>query len=160
MISNVRGSFSGVNGTVVYDPENVGESTIEADIDTSTLNTSEPNRDAHVKSPEFLDVEKFPTIRFQSTSVAKDGDGLKVHGHLTIHGVTKPVTLHVEEIAPESQDPWGNTRIGASARTKIKRSDFGLTWNTPLETGGVMLGDELKLEFDVQLIKAKDAVAA
>jgi polyisoprenoid-binding protein YceI len=159
MISNVRGTFTGVKGTVVYDGENPTAATIEAEIDASTINTLDTNRDAHLKTAEFLDVEKYPTMTFKSTKIEKDGDGLKVTGDLTLHGVTKPVVLVVEEIAPEAKDPWGNTRVGAAAKTKLKRSEFGLTWNAAVETGGVMVGDELKLDFELELVKAQTASA-
>ncbi len=154
MITNVRGGFSGIQGTVVYDPDDLNASSVDVTIDTKTLNTGDATRDSHVKSAEFLDVEKYPTITFKSKKFAKDGDGLKVTGDLTIHGVTKEVVLNVEGPSEEQKDPWGNIRVGASATTKIKRSDFGLTWNAALETGGIMLGDDLKLEVDVSLIKA------
>ncbi|MBV8816862.1 MAG: YceI family protein [Acidobacteriaceae bacterium] len=155
MITNVRGSFQSMKGTIVYDPDDPAASSIEASIDASSINTNEPQRDTHLKSPDFLDVAEFPTIDFKSTSVTNDGEGeYKVNGTLSIHGVTKPVTLKVEGPSPEGKDPWGNTRIGASASTKIKRSDFGLTWNAVLETGGFLVGDELKIELEVQAIKA------
>ncbi len=159
MISNVRGAFTGVKGTVIYDSDNPTAATVEAEIDASTVNTLEEKRDSHLKTAEFLDVEKFPTMKFQSTKVEKDGDGLKVTGDLTLHGVTKPVVLAVEEIAPEAKDPWGHTRVGTSAKAKLKRSDFGLTFNAPLETGGVMLGDDLKLDFELELVKGQSAAA-
>jgi polyisoprenoid-binding protein YceI len=154
MITNVRGGFSGVQGTVVYDPDDLNASSVDVTIDKNTLSTGDANRDTHVKSADFLDVEKYPTITFKSKKITKDGDGLKITGDLTLHGVTKEVTLNVEGPTEEQKDPWGNIRVGASATTKIKRSDFGLTWNAALETGGIMLGDDLKLEFDVSLIKA------
>lgn len=153
MISNVKGAFSGVKGTVVYDPDNPQSGTVETEIDASTLNTLDANRDNHLKSAEFLDVAQFPTITFRSTQFEGDGSHLKIQGNLTIHGVTRPVVLDVDEITPEGKDPWGNTRIGTSAKTKINRSDFGLSWNAALETGGFLIGDELKLDFEVQLIK-------
>ncbi len=154
MITNVRGGFSGVQGTVVYDPADLNGSSVEVTIDKNTLSTGDTNRDTHVKSAEFLDVENFPTITFKSKKITKDGDGLKIAGDLTLHGVTKEVTLNVDGPTEEQKDPWGNIRVGASATTKIKRSDFGLTWNAALETGGIMLGDDLKLELEVSLIKA------
>jgi polyisoprenoid-binding protein YceI len=150
MITNVRGGFSGVQGTVVYDPDDLNASSVDVTIEKNTLRT----RDTHVKSAEFLDVENYPTITFKSKKITKDGGDLKVTGDLTLHGVTKDVVLNVEGPTEEQKDPWGNTRVGASATTKIKRSDFGLTWNAALETGGIMLGDDLKLEVDVSLIKA------
>lgn len=158
MISNVRGDFKSVKGTVVYDPENLGDSSIQAEIDVNSLNTRDDKRDAHVKSADFFNVEKYPSILFKSRKVERAGDDeFKVTGDLTILGVTKEVVLKVEGPSEEAKDPWGNLRVGASATTKIKRSDFGLTWNAALETGGVMLGDDVKIELDVELIKSKSA---
>jgi polyisoprenoid-binding protein YceI len=158
MISNVRGDFKTVKGTVVYDPENVAATSIQAEIDVNSLNTRDENRDAHVKSAEFFNVEKYPSISFKSSKVESVDDGeFKVTGSLTILGVTKEVVLKVEGPSEEAKDPWGNLRIGASASTKIKRSDFGLTWNAALETGGVMLGDDVKIELDLELVKQKSA---
>jgi polyisoprenoid-binding protein YceI len=155
MITNVRGGFSGVQGTAVYDPQDLGASSLDVVLDASTVNTHEPQRDAHLKSSEFLDVVQYPTITFKSTKVAAAGDDeLSITGDLTIHGVTKSAVLTVEGPTLETKDPWGNTRIGASATTKIKRSDFGLTYNAALETGGILIGDELKIVLDVSLIKA------
>ena len=162
MITNVRGSFKKVNGTVVYDPENPSQRPpSRRDIDVASISTNDDQRDAHLRSADFLDVEKFPTITFQSTKVEPAGEGeWKVTGDLTIHGVTRPVVLNVEGPAPEGKDPWGNVRSGASATTKIKRSDFGLTWNAALETGGFLVGDELKIELELALVKAADASKA
>jgi polyisoprenoid-binding protein YceI len=154
MISNVRGGFSGVQGTVVYDPENAGASSAEVVIDANTINTLEAARDTHLKSADFLDVEKYPTITFRSNSVTLGDGELDLKGDLMIHGVTKPVVLKVEAPSAEAKDPIGNARIGASASTRIKRSDFGLTWNAALETGGFLVGDNLKIELEVSLIRA------
>lgn len=155
MITNVRGGFSSVKGTVEYDPANPGVTSIDVVIDASTITTLDDQRDAHLKSADFLDVEKYPMITFKSTKVTADADGdVSVRGDLTIHGVTKPVVLKVEGPTAEGKDPWGNIRMGASATTKIKRSDFGLTWNAALETGGIMVADDLKLELEVQMIRA------
>jgi polyisoprenoid-binding protein YceI len=155
MITNVRGGFSGLQGTAVYDAENPTASSIEVVIDANMINTLEAARDTHLKSADFLDVEKYPTITFRSTSITPEGDGeLNLKGDLTIHGVTKPVVLKVEVPSAETKDPFGNARIGASATTKIKRSDFGLTWNATLETGGFLVGDSLKIELEVSLIRA------
>jgi polyisoprenoid-binding protein YceI len=159
MITNVRGGFKSVKGTVVYDPENPGASSVEATIDVNSIATLDEQRDGHLKSADFLDAEKYPTITFRSRKVEVDGEEGKVTGDLTIHGVTKEVVLKVEGPTAEGKDPWGNTRIGASATTKIKRSDFGLTWNAVLETGGIMVGDDLKLELDIQMIKAATTTA-
>jgi polyisoprenoid-binding protein YceI len=154
MITNVRGAFSNIQGSVVYDPDKPEDSSLEATIDVTTVNTSEPPRDAHLKSADFLDAEKHPRITFKSTKVSKEGEGeFKVTGALTIHGVTKDVVLNVEGPTSEGKDPWGNTRIGASAATKIKRSEFGLTWNAALETGGILVGDDVKIELEMSLIK-------
>lgn len=159
MISNVRGGFSGIKGTVSYDPDNLAGSHVQAEIATATISTLDEKRDEHLKSAEFLDAAQYPAIQFRSTKIEKDGDGLKVTGDVTIHGVTKPVVLKVEEVAPEIKDPWGKTRVGASAKTKIKRSDFGLSWNATLEMGGVLIGDELKLDFEIELVKSQSATA-
>ncbi|HXA05415.1 MAG TPA: YceI family protein [Bryobacteraceae bacterium] len=154
MVSNVRGEFSGVSGTVVHDPTNPANSKLEAVIDATTIATRDPQRDAHLKSPDFLDVEKFPKITFVSTKIAPSGEGeWKVTGNLTIHGVTKEVTLNVEGPTTETKDPWGNIKIGASATTKINRKDFGLVWNVGLETGGVLVGDEVTIHLELELAK-------
>jgi polyisoprenoid-binding protein YceI len=156
MISNVRGGFSKVEGTVEYDPDDPTSATVEAVIDASSIKTNDDQRDGHLKSADFLDVEKFPSIAFKSSKVTLAGEP-EITGDLTIHGVTKPVTLKVEGPTPEGKDPWGNLRIGASATTKIKRSEFGLTFNAALETGGFMIGDDLKIELEVELIKGAAA---
>jgi polyisoprenoid-binding protein YceI len=160
MITNVRGGFSGIKGTIVYDSENPAASTVEAVIDVATISTLDVQRDAHLKSADFLDAEKYPTITFKSKKVESTGtDEAKVTGDLTIHGVTQEIALKVEGPTQEGKDPWGNIRIGASAATKIKRSVFGLTWNAALETGGIMVGDELKIDLEVQMIKAASTAA-
>ena len=151
MITNVRGAFKNIKGTVVYDPANLAETSVEATIDTASINTLDEQRDTHLKSADFLDAEKYPTITFKSKKV-EPGKGT---GDLTIHGVTREVALNVDGPTAEGKDPFGNTRIGASATTKIKRSDFGLTWNAALETGGILVGDELKIELEVSMIKAE-----
>lgn len=154
MISNVRGGFRKVTGTILYDPENLSASSVDATIDAASINTGDEQRDGHLKSADFLDVEHFPTITFKSKSVARDGDDeVKIAGDLTIHGVTREVVLKAEGPTPESKDPFGNVRIGISASTKIKRGDFGLTWNAALETGGILVGDDLKIDIDVSAIK-------
>lgn len=154
MIANVRGTFAGVKGTVVYDAANPAETTIEAVIETATISTNQEQRDAHLKSGDFLDVEKYPEIRFRSTRVESSVDGeLRVEGELTIRDVTRPVVLQVEGPSAEGRDPWGGVRVGATATTKIKRSDFGITWNAALEAGGILVGDDLKIEIDAQLVQ-------
>jgi polyisoprenoid-binding protein YceI len=160
MITNVRGGFSSVKGTIEYDSENPGISAVTAVIDAGTIKTLDEQRDTHLKSADFLDVEKYPTITFKSKKIEKSGDDeFKVTGDLTIHGVTKEIVLNAEVPSAEGKDPWGNIRMGSSAATKIKRSDFGLTWNAALETGGIMVGDELKINLEIQAIKAASAAA-
>jgi polyisoprenoid-binding protein YceI len=160
MISNVRGGFSGVQGTIEYDPERPTETRIDVAIDASKISTLDEQRDAHLKSPDFLHVEQHPTITFKSKKVNPASEGeWKISGDLTLHGVTKEVVLNVQGPSPEAKDPFGNKRIGASATTKIKRSDFGLSWNAALETGGILVGDELKVELEVSAIRAAAATA-
>jgi len=155
MITNVKGQFKPVTGVVTIDEIDVTKSHVEASIDAATIDTREPDRDTHLKSADFLDVEKFPTLTFASTRVTRAGEGeLKVEGDLAIHGVTKRVTFAVEGPTPPGKDPWGNTRIGFSATTKINRKDFGLTWNAALETGGILVGDEVTITLDVEAVKA------
>lgn len=158
MVSNVRGAFGKVTGTVTVDDKDITKSTVDASIDVSTIDTREAKRDEHLKSPDFFDAAKFPAITFKSTKVEKAGDKLKVSGNLTIHGVTKPVVLDVEGPAKASKDPWGNTRSGFSATTKINRKDFGLVWNKALETGGVAVGEDVTITLDIE-VTAKKAEA-
>ncbi len=154
MIANIRGGFSGVTGDVAFDPANPANTTINAAIDATSLHTHDEKRDAHVKGADFLDTATYPKITFVSKSVAADGKNQwKVTGDLTLHGVTKEATLQVESAGVESKDPWGNLRTGAEATTTIKRSDYGLKFNAPLETGGVMLSDEVHIHLDIELIK-------
>jgi len=155
MITNVKGQFSGVSGTLNLDEQDVTNSKVEVTIPVATINTREPDRDTHLKSADFFDVEKFPTLSFKSTSVIRrPGDELEVEGDLTIHGVTRKVRLAVEGPTAAGKDPWGNTRIGASAIAKINRKDFGLVWNTALETGGLLVGDDIAITIDAEFIKA------
>ena len=155
MISNVKGEFTSVKGSLQFDPDNPGKSQVEAEIDAATINTRDAQRDAHLKSVDFFDVEKFPTLSFRSTNVSKKADGeLAVAGELAIHGVTRKVTFAVEGPSDPTKDPWGNTRLGLSATTRINRKDFGLTWNAALETGGILVGDEVTITLDIQFVKA------
>ena len=161
MVSNVKGEFGKMTGTVTLDDKEISHSTAQATIDTTTINTREPNRDKDLKSPNFFDVEKYPTITFKSTSFKKVGpEKYKVAGDLTIHGVTKPVVLDVEAPEATTKDPKGNERRGATATTTINRKDFGLTWNKPLETGGVMVGDQVTINIDLELVKKTAEKAA
>ena len=152
MIAKVRGRFTGLAGTI-HVPEGQHVPTeVDVEIDTATVATSEAQRDGHLKSPDFFHAESFPKILFKSTSITGTSDGFDLTGDLTIRDQTQSVTLKAT-YEGETKDPWGNTRIGATAKGKLKRSDFGLVWNAPMETGGFMLGDEVKIEFDIQFVK-------
>jgi polyisoprenoid-binding protein YceI len=143
-----------VSGTVTFDPDDPKASKVEARIDVNSLHTRDEQRDGHLKSPEFFDTAKYPEIKFVSTSAVPDGNNeYLVKGNLTIHGVTKEVVLHVEGPTPEVKDPWGNLKAGAAATGKIDRRDFGLAWNSALEGGGVVIGDEVKLNLEVELTR-------
>ena len=155
MISNVKGSFNGLSGTLTEHTTDSTLSSVEASIDVATVNTGDAQRDAHLKSADFFDVEKYPTMTFKSTSVKPNGDGgYNVTGDLTLHGVTKQITFDVDGPSAPGKDPWGNTRIGLSATTKISRKDFGLNWNAALETGGILVGDDVHITLEAQFIKA------
>ena len=154
MISNVKGDFDKVTGTVVYDDANPGASSINISIDVNSISTRDPQRDAHLKNPDFFDVEKFPTITFVSKEVVKSGeDSFEVVGDLTIHGVTKSIDLNVESVTPEMKDAYGFIRRGAEAKAKILRSDFGVKYNMLLEAGGVAIGDEVHITIDTELTR-------
>ncbi len=154
MISNVKGKFTGLSGVLKLDETNYAHSVVEASIPAASLTTGDEQRDGHLKSADFLDVEKFPVLTFKSTNIESTGGGdYEVTGELTVHGVTKSVTLAVEDVSEPSKDPWGNHRIGLSGSTKINRKDFGLTWNSGLETGGVLVGEEVTITLDVEFIK-------
>jgi polyisoprenoid-binding protein YceI len=155
MISNVKGQFAKVTGKLTLDESDLANSRVEALIEAASLETRDAQRDAHLKSPDFFDAEKFPTLAFKSSriSIVRDGE-LAVEGDLTIRGVTRKATFSVEGPTPPAKDPWGNTRVAVSATTKINRKDFGLTWNAALETGGILVGDEVTITLDAQFIKA------
>jgi len=155
MISNVKGQFAKVSGTLNLDEADLTNSRVEAVIEASSIETRDAQRDAHLKSADFFDVEKYPTLSFKSTRITVVGNGeLAVEGDLNIHGVTRKVTFAVEGPTPAAKDPWGNTRVAIAATTKINRKDFGLTWNAALETGGILVGDEITISLDVQFIRA------
>jgi polyisoprenoid-binding protein YceI len=155
MISNVRGEFQRFAGEVTYDPSHPTAARISATVDLASINTRDDKRDAHLRSPDFFNAEAFPEMTFVSTTIRPKGEGLEVGGELTIAQTTRPVTLMVDDITPEQKDPWGNARVGATAWTKIRRSDFGMTWNAALEAGGVLVGDEVTIQIDVELVKQK-----
>ena len=153
MVSNTRGQFDKFEGTVELNDKDITKSKVNVSIDAASVNTENKKRDDHLRSPDFFNVAKFPKLTFVSTKVQKAGSGLKVTGNLTIHGVTKSVVLEVEEITNAVKDPWGMTRRGLTASTKINRKDFGLGWNKALETGGVVVGEEVKISLEIELIK-------
>lgn len=150
LISTVRGDFSNVSGKIIYDPNNLAASKVEAVIDATTVNTRIEKRDNHLKSADFFDVAKYPTITFRSTKWTKEGNKLKIAGELTIHGVTKAVVLNVEGPTAEVKGPDGSVSIGASATTKVSRKDFGLTWNKLMEAGGAVVGDDITIILDIE----------
>lgn len=154
MISWVTGEFGQVTGTVKFDPANLAESRVEATIDARTVSTREAERDRHLRSADFLDVSRYPIIVFSSTKISPAGEhGYRVDGELTIRAVTRPVTLHVGSLTGEIRDPDGFFRRGASASTRITRRDFGLTWNTVLESGGFVVGEDVDITIDVELVR-------
>jgi polyisoprenoid-binding protein YceI len=154
MISYVRGEFSGLSGVLKLNEADYTGSTVEASIPVASIRTVDEKLDAHLKNSDFFAVEKFPTLTFASTNIRSKGErDYAVTGDLTIHGVTRQVTLSVEDVSEPSNDPWGNLRIGLSASTKINRKDFGIIWNTALDSGGVLVGDEVTITLDVQLIR-------
>lgn len=159
MVSKVHGRFTKWSGTLELDNADLTKSRLDVTIDAASIFTEEQKRDDHLRSPDFLDVAKFPTITFQSRAIEKKGDRYDVHGDLTIHGVTKPVVLEVEG-GDQVKDPWGGTRTGFSAKTHVSRKEFGLTWNVALETGGLLVGDKIEITLEIEAIKAAATAAA
>jgi len=152
MISTVKGRFSGIEGVLYADLPDFTTAEVEASADASTVDTREPQRDQHLKSADFFDVEKFPKLTFKSKRVETAGDGYRMVGDLTIHGVTREVAFDVS-FEGTGKDPWGNERAGFSATGKVDRKDFGLQWNAMLETGGVLVGDQVKISIEAEAIK-------
>ena len=154
-ISNVSGAFAKVTGTVVLDEKDIARSQVSAVIDAGSVDTRVPDRDKDLRSPNFLDVEKYPTLEFKSKRIVNDGAKLQLIGDLTLHGTTREVTLDVDGPTPELNDPWGNVRRGFSATTTINRKDFGVVWNNTLKAGEAVVGDNVKIQIDVELVKKK-----
>jgi polyisoprenoid-binding protein YceI len=154
-ISNVRGNFTKVTGTVLFDEKDITKSSVDAVIDAASVDTRVTDRDNHLKSPDFFDVAKFPTLTFKSKKIVKNGDKLNLIGDLTIHGVTKEVSLDLEAPTAAITDPWGNERRGFSASTKIIRQDYGLVWQGTAKTGELVVGDEVKIALEIELVKKK-----
>jgi polyisoprenoid-binding protein YceI len=157
VIATVKGQFGSVTGAITVDERNPRDARVEVEIDAKSIDTRTEQRDAHLRSPDFLDVEKFPTIRFASKRIEGDVAGdFRLIGDLTIRGTTRETVLEVTNEG-RARDPWGNERAVFSAKTKINRAEFGLTWNQALETGGVLVGEDVKISIDVELVKAAQA---
>ena len=154
-ISNVRGAFSKVTGTVVLNEKDITGSEVSAVIDAGSVDTRVPDRDKDIRSANFLDVEKYPTLEFKSKRILNNGGKLQLIGDLTLHGTTREVTLDVDGPTPELNDPWGNVRRGFSATTTINRKEFGVVWSNTLKTGEAVVGDTVKIQIDVELVKKK-----
>jgi len=154
-ISNVSGNFTKVTGTVVLNDKDLTQSQVSATIDASSVDTRVPDRDKDLRSPNFLDVEKYPTLEFKSKRIVNSGGKLQMIGDLTLHGTTREVTLDVDGPTPELSDPWGNIRRGFSATTTINRKDYGVVWNNTLKTGEAVVGDNVKIQIDVEIMRKK-----
>jgi len=153
-ISTVRGAFTKVNGTVQFDDKDISKSSVEVTIDAASVDTRVADRDKELRSDHFFDVEKYPTLTFKSTKVEQETPGkLKVTGDLTIHGVTKQVVLEVEGPTAPVKDPWGNQRAAANASTKVNRQDFGVKWNAKMDNGGWVVGDDVDITIDVEMVQ-------
>jgi polyisoprenoid-binding protein YceI len=158
MVSTVRGDFGKTAGTVKFDGKDVGSVQADAVIDVTTINTRDPKRDEHLKSPDFFDAAKFPTITFKSKRVDPAGAGrFKLVGDLTMRGVTREIALDVDGPTPEIKDQRGNSRIGATATGRINRHDFGVSWNRTLDAGGLVVGDEVIITIDLELVRPATA---
>lgn len=156
MVSHVRGTLGPVSGTVFLDEADLTRSRVEVSIDARGLDSKDVKRDEHLRSADFLDVQHHPSVTFRSTAVRREASGhLRVTGDLTIRGVARPVTLDVDSLPPAVNDPWGNRKRGATARATLSRKDWGLTWNLALETGGVVVSDQVDVELEVELVKRK-----
>ena len=154
MIATVRGQFKGVTGAVLWDDQDINNSTVDVTIDANTVDTGEPKRDADLKSANFFDVKNYPTITFKSTKIEKISAGkMKVTGNLTIHGVTKQVVLDVEGPSGAVKDPWGNTRVALNASTTVNRLDYGVKWNAKMDSGGMVVGDDVNVNIDLEMTK-------
>ena len=150
LLSKVRGRFNDFSGAIEFDPEHPDRSRVDVTIQAASIDTGEPDRDKHLRSADFFDVGKYPTLTFVSTSVTpRGGNNYDVAGNLTIHGVTRPVVLPAAFLGAAT-DPWGNTKLGFEAELTLNRKDFGLTWNAALETGGVLVGDDVKVSLSIQ----------
>lgn len=159
MISTVRGAFTGASGTLEIDPKVPTRSSVEVDIEVKSIDTRNDKRDEHLQSPDFFDAAQYPKIHFKSTKIEKAGKAYRLHGSLTMHGVTKPVVLAVETSGKSTKDPFGMTRMGFSATGKVNRKDFNLGWNKAIEAGGLMVGEEINITIDAEFIH-KESIEA
>jgi polyisoprenoid-binding protein YceI len=159
MVTNVRGEFGAFKGTVTTEGDDPATAKIDVSIEAASIDTRDAKRDEHLRSADFFDAANQPTIRFVSTAVEKAGSGLKVKGDLTMRGVTKPVVLDVTEVTPAVADGWGGRRVGVQATTKLNRKEFGVSWNKTLDAGGVVVGDEVTVTLELELVN-KPAAAA
>lgn len=157
LFTNVAGRFDDFDGVVTFDPAAFADSTVSGTVQVASINTNNEKRDTHLRSADFFDVEKYPTITFKSTKVTDVDEAkktAKLHGNLTMHGVEKPIVLDVAYLGT-GKDPWGNTRGGFTATTQLNRKDFGITWNETLESGGLLLGEEVEVEIDFEGMMGK-----
>jgi polyisoprenoid-binding protein YceI len=159
LLELVRGRFTQFTGTVELDDNDITRSKVRAEIVAASISTNEAKRDAHLRSADFFDVATYPLLTFVSKTIAKHGDELQLLGALTIHGITRDITLEVEQLGA-TNDPWGNHRLAFSARGSLDRKDFGLHWNQVLEAGGFMVGDKIELSLDIEAVRAAAKVAA
>jgi len=154
LLTRVRGRFSEFNGTIVYDEQEAEDSSVNVTVQAASIDTNERDRDAHLRSADFFEVEKYPTLTFRSRGITRNGTaGYALAGDLTIHGVTRPVTFEASVLG-KAKDPWGNERVAFEANATINRKDYGLNWNAALETGGFLVGDEVKITLSVQAVPA------
>jgi polyisoprenoid-binding protein YceI len=156
VVTNVRGAFNDFAGTILYDDKDITKSSVEVSIKTATIDTKEPKRDEHLRSPDFFDAAKYPDITFKSKRIEKTADGYVAIGDLTMRGVTKEIKVPFT-IAGMVTDPYGNTRMGLSANAELNRQDYGVSWNKKLDTGGLVVGDDVKIEIEVEAVKANKA---
>ena len=154
VVTKVKGEFNEFAGTIVYDDKHILDSSVEVTINAASIDTKESKRDDHLRSPDFLDVAKFPQIAFKSTRIEKTGDGFAVVGNLTMHGVTKEIRIPFS-IAGVITDPWGNTRLGLSAKTELDRQDYGVSWSKKMDSGGLVAGDDIEIEIEIEAVKEK-----
>lgn len=150
MVTNVRGQFAGLKGTISYDPKNIAASKVDASVEAGSVNTGIVKRDDHLRSADFFDIAKFPTLSFKSTKWSREGGRIKVTGDLTMHGITKSVVFDIEGPAPEVKSPDGGFRTGATVTGKINRQDFGLKWNRVMEGGGLTVSEEVSITLDIE----------